>query len=341
MIIKKKILSNEIIKKNKNIIDIKDIELFYKDLVNKTGESYSYSLSNISILGNGKIFTLNYDIISDYLSFGSLSKFVILKKTILYFDYIFKNIYKKIFTKKIYFKNHCFFIHNRNSKGYFHWITDTLPKVIYIKKNYKNYLIVLPNELKIDFIISSLNKLKVNFFFLKKNNNYFFKKLTYIGNLYPSGNPRKKIINSLKKRIDLKIKNSKRIYVSRNKSERRKITNERDLIYLLKKYNFKTVYAEKIPFDKQVKIFASAKYVIGLHGAGLTNLIWMKKKSYLFEIKPEKDLYLNCYFNLANLLDLKYYYIICKKKNIFTSSKNSDYEINLNQLKKKLDKIIK
>ena len=75
MIIKKKILSNEIIKKNKNIIDIKDIQLFYKDLVNKTGESYSYSLSNISILGNGKIFTLNYDIISDYLSFSSLSKF--------------------------------------------------------------------------------------------------------------------------------------------------------------------------------------------------------------------------------------------------------------------------
>ena len=67
----------------------------------------------------------------------------------------------------------------------------------------------------------------------------------------------------------------------------------------------------------------------------------MKKNSYLIEIKPEIDLYLNCYFNLASLLNLNYHYLVCKKKDIFISSKNSNYEVDLNKLKKKLDKIFK
>jgi capsular polysaccharide biosynthesis protein len=132
-----------------------------------------------------------------------------------------------------------------------------------------------------------------------------------------------------------------RIYISRNRSNRRKITNEKDLINVLKKYKFKIIYSEKISFEKQIKIFSNTKYILGLHGAGLSNLIWMKKKSYLIEIKPEIDLYLNCYFNLASLLNLNYHYLICKKKNMFVSSKNSNYEVDLSELKKRLDKIFK
>ena len=94
-----------------------------------------------------------------------------------------------------------------------------------------------------------------------------------------------------------------------------KILNESEVINLLKKYNFKTIYAEKISFNNQIRLFSSTNYVVGLHGAGLSNIIWMKKKGNILEIRPEKDLYLNCYFNLASLLNIKYNYLICKKKN--------------------------
>ena len=74
MIIKKKILSNEILKKNKNFINSKDTHLFYYDFINKIGKSYIYQIRDLSVLDDGKIFTFNYDLISDYLSFKSLSK---------------------------------------------------------------------------------------------------------------------------------------------------------------------------------------------------------------------------------------------------------------------------
>ena len=68
MIIKKKILSNELIKKNKENINLKDKKLFFNDLINNTGESYCYYSNKTTVVDDGKINTFNYDIIADYLS---------------------------------------------------------------------------------------------------------------------------------------------------------------------------------------------------------------------------------------------------------------------------------
>ena len=342
MIVKKKILSNEISnKKNKNLIHPKDKHLFINDFKVKIEKSFFYHLRDATILNDGKIFTLNYDIIYDYLGLKTLSKFILIKKLILITNYIFSILYKKKIIKNINITKDCILIHNRNSHGYFHWVTDTLPKIIYIKTIYKKPYVVLPEKLKIKFIISSLKKFKIKFFFLSKNNNYTFKKLTYIGELYPSGNPRKKIIEKLKNLVKFKDNKSARIYISRNKSNRRKIINEKSLIKVLKKYNFKTIYSEKLTFQKQISIFSSAKYILGLHGAGLSNILWMNKKTFLLELRPEKDLFLNCYFNLANLLDINYYYLICKRNNFFTSSKSSNYKVDIKLFEKKLKEMLR
>ena len=149
------------------------------------------------------------------------------------------------------------------------------------------------------------------------------------------------VIKKLREKLIFKKSNLNKIYVSRNKSQRRKISNEKELLAVLKNYNFKTLYLDNMSFEKQINIFSNAKYVVGLHGAGLSNIVWMKNKSNLIELRPEKDLYLNCYFNLSNLLNINYYYDICNKENFFQSSKYSNYNVNINSLKKKLNKILK
>ena len=342
MIVKKKILSNEIIKR-KNFKNIKkeSFHLFSKDLINNTGDSFSYYIKNTTVLEDGKIFTFNDEIISDYLVFNSLSKFIFIKKILLYFIYLFQIVLKRLCLENTYLSKNVILAYNRNSIGYFHWLTDTLPKIIYFKKKYRNYIFILPAGLKKKFIISSLKKFKVKFLFLKKEKNFTFKNLIYIGNLYPSGSPRVKILNKLREGLNFNKNNLKRIYISRNKSERRKILNEKELLTILKKNNFKTYYLENISFAKQIKIFSNAKYVVGLHGAGLSNIVWMKNKSYLLELRPEKDLYLNCYFNLSNLLKINYHYDICNKRKNFQSSKYSDYKVDIDSFQNELNKILK
>ena len=79
MIVKNKILSNEIIKRKLGIIDSKDKYLFQNDFKKKISESYLYYLKNKTVYGDGKIGTLNQDILSDFLGYNSLSKFIYIR----------------------------------------------------------------------------------------------------------------------------------------------------------------------------------------------------------------------------------------------------------------------
>ena len=59
-----------------------------------------------------------------------------------------------------------------------------------------------------------------------------------------------------------------------------KISNQIEVKKILKKNNFDYIQLSKIDWYKQIYIFNNAKTIIGLHGAGLANLVFCKK-SYL------------------------------------------------------------
>ena len=80
-----------------------------------------------------------------------------------------------------------------------------------------------------------------------------------------------KIINAY--RNNIKNKNN-RIYISRKKAPKRRLKNEKEFHNLIKKYGFIRIFAEDLSFRDQVKLFNSAKILISVHGAGLSNIIF-------------------------------------------------------------------
>ena len=48
---------------------------------------------------------------------------------------------------------------------------------------------------------------------------------------------------------------------------------------------FLNVHNEDMTFPEQLRMYRRAKYVIGQHGAGLTNIIWMQRATHCFEIQ--------------------------------------------------------
>ncbi|WP_189477505.1 glycosyltransferase family 61 protein [Halioglobus pacificus] len=65
------------------------------------------------------------------------------------------------------------------------------------------------------------------------------------------------------------------------------------------------VQLEHLTFSQQVELFYSAKIVIGQHGAGLTNCLWMQPGSAVMEINPY-DLRRPHFKILAGLARLEY-----------------------------------
>tara|TARA_B110000003_G_C16635232_1_gene528141 strand:- start:258 stop:1313 length:1056 start_codon:yes stop_codon:yes gene_type:complete len=346
MIHKYLLIGNEIVKRNKiKLIDKKDIVLFEKDRKKRITDSYYFKFYNKILNSNGPM--MSFEIIFDYLGFKSLSKNILFKKILLLLLFLF-NQTKVIFKNKKILNYELFIIHNRNSIGYFHWMLDILPKLIFIKNKFKNkkIIICLPENLKKKFVLKSLSILKIKYKILLNDYNYLLRRGYYISEIYPSGNPRPKLIIDLKKKFStfFSKKKKKLIYISRNHSNRRKLTNDTKFQKYLKRYGFTTYHMEKKSLEEQIEICSSAKIIIGFYGAGLVNSIWMKKNTHLIELRPEKDKFANCFYSIASINRVNYNYFVCKKINKFKSTTFADYKVDIKtfdkKFKKKLNNII-
>ena len=86
------------------------------------------------------------------------------------------------------------------------------------------------------------------------------------------------------------------------------------MIEVLRAFNFRIVRTEDYSFAEQVRLAAGARYLVSNHGAGLTNILFMRPGSSVLELRHATDCINNCYFTLASALNLKYFYQTCQPK---------------------------
>ena len=130
------------------------------------------------------------------------------------------------------------------------------------------------------------------------------------------------------------------MYISRAKAFKRRIVNEPDCISLLKKYNFNIIILEDYTFLEQISICANAQYIVSNHGAGLSNILFMKPSSSVLELRKENDYHNNCYFSLANAMSLNYYYQICAPCNKYQDAHIANLLVDIEALDFNINKMI-
>lgn len=334
---KKKLLSSIKLKRklpiNYNSLD----EKYFSRELNKFFPSvYYFKLTNTIISGDGTPINFPLGLLKKYLGFSALSGNIKIKKLILLLKFFIDFLKIKILNKKKIKIKNALIIHDRSSIGYFHWINDFLPKLLISKEIKKNYKIIIPSNLNFDFHKFFLKDFKNKIIILEKELIYEIENAIFVPDLSPSGNPRPENILKIKKKFkignyNLK-KNVKNIYISRNLGKRRYVSNEKELIKYLKKKKFEIFYFEKLSLQDQINLISKCKTVLSMHGAALANIIWMKKNSNIIEFKPKNDIHTNCFFAYSNILQLNYHYLICKKKNLFKSTKNSNYYVDISRL---------
>ena len=122
----------------------------------------------------------------------------------------------------------------------------------------------------------------------------------------------------------------KRVYISRNNSPRRIITNEKELEDLLHKYNFEKYYLEDLSVEDQISLFHSAECVVAPHGAGLVNLVYSNSDTTVLEIFPQYY-HDNSFYLLADNKKMpNYHYYIADTPNTQnTHPQNEDITVNI------------
>jgi capsular polysaccharide biosynthesis protein len=77
------------------------------------------------------------------------------------------------------------------------------------------------------------------------------------------------------------------------------------------KYGLETFFLEDLSQFDQITLFKSAEVIVGIHGAGLTNILWCKANTRVFEIFALNEIAmqqkgLTMYAKLAETLNLDY-----------------------------------
>ena len=75
-----------------------------------------------------------------------------------------------------------------------------------------------------------------------------------------------------------------RIYVSRQRSAKRRVANHDALEAVLARHGFTTVYLEEHDVAAQARLFRDARVVFGVHGSGFSNVVFCRPGATLVEL---------------------------------------------------------
>ena len=99
------------------------------------------------------------------------------------------------------------------------------------------------------------------------------------------------------------------VFVRRDPAGRRCIVNEAECIAALQtRYEVVPVFFEGLTIDEQANIVAGCKAMIGAHGAGFTNTLFMQPGTYLIELMPQS--FRSSLFRILSEYGQIYYYRI-------------------------------
>jgi hypothetical protein len=234
--------------------------------------------------------------------------------------------------------------------NYYHWICECIFRAWMVRDKKDEMILLLPDYYeKSDFIMGSLEPFKFeHIFFIRGGKSLIVRNLCLPQIKAKVDSYNYKMMASVKqfyldylfgvKNIDLDF--GERIYISRKKAKRKRVENEDEIEPILLKYNFKILNNEDYTFWEQVAIYSRAKYLVSIHGSGLTNMLFMKEGSSILEFHKlktnDKDWHSKAFWYQAEALGYKYYQQVSKPTNINDDYFNANFIVDPLLLEKNL-----
>ncbi len=206
-------------------------------------------------------------------------------------------------------------IHDGWTQNYYHWITQALPRLILAQQTNKPFILLLPEDHQSEFHIASLKLLNVESWqtLERKEQYYTIQNLWYAPRDIQIGDYNDDLITTLRnKLISAPITGTTRkLFIRRVSQDKRRILNEADVLQTFLSFGFEVVEFERLSFTEQLALVRETIVLAGVHGAGLTNMIFMPSHSVVFELTTKVNGENYYYYSLSNALSHKYYYQAC------------------------------
>lgn len=206
------------------------------------------------------------------------------------------------------------------STAYYHWLMDVMSRLVVMQDRLAPLTLLLPYTCaNLEFVSSSLRCFNLKSVeFVGPREVLRCRKVVMPSHVAPTGNYNDDIIRRVR---DLMVQalgsadytgKGERVYISRARASKRKITNEAEVLDVLQHRGFLTVYPEEMSLEEQVKLFSRTRYLVSNHGAGLANMLFVPDHANVLELRQDGDAHRNFYFSLASALNQNYFYQTCR-----------------------------
>jgi len=119
---------------------------------------------------------------------------------------------------------------------------------------------------------------------------HFFPRALFISNFNLEALPHPLTLNLLQRFFQPRSNNGQcasgpnRLFVSRARIDRRRLTNETELHEGLLKRDFHIIHPESQSLGEQIATFQNANHIVGVHGSALTNMVWCRELNGMLEL---------------------------------------------------------
>jgi capsular polysaccharide biosynthesis protein len=239
--------------------------------------------------------------------------------------------------------------------NYYHWITEAIPRLWLLKDRLKDLILIFPEDFRRNrYVTESLAPFSFKgIYYLPVEKNLFVKSLCLpqlkpISECYDPRVVREQrdfYVHYVTNKLKMDFGVGKRIYVSRKLASKRRIQNEEDVEAVMRNHNFTIIHCEQYSFFQQVSLFAQADTFVSIHGAGLTNMLFMPEGSTIVELHKRMtnatDQHSLVYWRLASALGHSYYHQICEPVDTEADFFLADFIVDINMLEATIKTIIK
>lgn len=238
-------------------------------------------------------------------------------------------------------------IHDAWSQSYYHWMVDALPRLMAVRHELGHSVLLLPATYKQDYHEQTLQALGVTSIeYLRPHIRYVTPELLVPARLARVASYNPVVMQELQALLLAKFPPlpqanlGERLYISRARATRRKVLNEAEVVGYLQKRGFAVVYLEDHNYTEQVSIMARVRCLVSIHGAGLTNILFMAPGAQMLELQMQDDGTNHYYYTLAADLKVEYYYQFCVPNNSALTVQDADLTVDLHELDRTITQML-
>ena len=175
------------------------------------------------------------------------------------------------------------------SPNYYHWLVDNLPRLLMARGFAGHAKLLVPDNL-LEFQRRTLELLGYSAQHLipvSADECVVPNRMLVPSLLATSTFPHPDVVKLLRKyllSVQHPPKASRRIFISRADAKSRRLLNEDELMPVLERHGFERVVIGQMSFDEQIRLYAEVDVLLAVHGAGITNMVFMPPQSKVLEI---------------------------------------------------------